>query len=623
MAALSRCLLSLLCVTESLGYVGLGRSLYDPVLHIESARLYGNIDDYAYYFVDLIVGTPPQRVSVILDTGSSVCAFPCAGCAHCGSHIDPLFDIGQSSTASWLTCSECGAYSCRGDKCQYHQGYTEGSSITGYWFKDMVRLGDTIQHNPAVLGKMGCHSDENNLFYTQKANGIFGVAPDAGGNTLLHTLFQDNTHVQAEIFSICLAEWGGMMTVGGFNSSYHLSDIVYIPQIPGRGFYTVSLSEMRIAGNPVASDFRSTMIDSGTTYTYMGSGPYRGLREGVMSYCQSHANCGASNNGNCFNVDSNGPNEGLAGFPDIEVVFGNAVVLWVAKAYLWRKGGGNTWCFGFEDDGPGAGTVLGASWMMHKDIIFDQPGQRVGIAQANCPEFRERPSHDRDADLAVPTVPPPGSEVEITTPAAEREPATTPFAQSEMETETETQPEPQTWTAATSLPPNPTRPSGEDKNVVPPTIAPPSEDRPGNVTAEPAFLEKEVFGFPMKQVLVAGVSFVLVVWVGGCCLYRHHRKRLLESRHVQLPERKVPNGMPPNIVGAEGTSPGGPDTFVIGDEDEDDEGFVNSIHGVQAGTYGNARHTAEATFGDGSPGPPVFSGGARWDRPKDLNGPLD
>eukprot|EP00913_Durusdinium_trenchii_P014516 g13617.t1 len=62
---------------------------YDPVKKVEHARLYGNVDHYAYYFVDLVVGTPPQRVSVILDTGSGVAAYPCANCGHCGPHIDP------------------------------------------------------------------------------------------------------------------------------------------------------------------------------------------------------------------------------------------------------------------------------------------------------------------------------------------------------------------------------------------------------------------------------------------------------------------------------------------------------------------------------------------------------
>lgn len=32
------------------------------------------------------VGTPPQRVSVIMDTGSHHTAFPCTGCK-CGKHV--------------------------------------------------------------------------------------------------------------------------------------------------------------------------------------------------------------------------------------------------------------------------------------------------------------------------------------------------------------------------------------------------------------------------------------------------------------------------------------------------------------------------------------------------------
>lgn len=34
----------------------------------------------------LWVGTPPQRVSVIMDTGSNHTAFPCTGCK-CGNHV--------------------------------------------------------------------------------------------------------------------------------------------------------------------------------------------------------------------------------------------------------------------------------------------------------------------------------------------------------------------------------------------------------------------------------------------------------------------------------------------------------------------------------------------------------
>ena len=37
----------------------------------------------------LWVGTPPQRVSVIMDTGSHHTAFPCVGCK-CGKHVSNL-----------------------------------------------------------------------------------------------------------------------------------------------------------------------------------------------------------------------------------------------------------------------------------------------------------------------------------------------------------------------------------------------------------------------------------------------------------------------------------------------------------------------------------------------------
>ena len=56
------------------------------------------------HFSYIYVGTPPQRVSVIIDTGSHLTAFPCVGCA-CGKHMDPYFDPTKSSTSRVPSCS--------------------------------------------------------------------------------------------------------------------------------------------------------------------------------------------------------------------------------------------------------------------------------------------------------------------------------------------------------------------------------------------------------------------------------------------------------------------------------------------------------------------------------------
>ncbi|OLP79386.1 Aspartic proteinase CDR1 [Symbiodinium microadriaticum] len=178
------------------------QGLYDEVHHIASARLYGNVHDYAYYFLDLSIGTPPQRVSVIVDTGSSITGFPCKSCEHCGQHIDPLFEITRSRTASWVKCNtkNCHGF-CSSDQkhCTYRQSFTEGSSFHGWWFQDLVRLGDLMQHNPPLKALVGCHQEETRLFYTQKANGIMGIRyPKSGPPTLLQQLLRDREHINED-----------------------------------------------------------------------------------------------------------------------------------------------------------------------------------------------------------------------------------------------------------------------------------------------------------------------------------------------------------------------------------------------------------------------------------------
>eukprot|EP00439_Symbiodinium_sp_Y106_P074689 s1751_g14.t1 len=231
---------------------------------------------------------------------------------------------------------------------------------------------------------MGCHSNENNLFFTQKANGIMGIGPSAlSGEAILDKIFKecsDREHVTHKVFSICLAEWGGQFNVGGFDESLHTGQVKRIRLKPG-GFYSVQLTAMKVNGASISTTWGSTMIDSGTTYTYMRSSNYRALMSAIETYCRGHQ-CGGTKHGTkCWTLP-HGPEK----FPHISVVFDGVET---------KKGRTDTYCYGFEDDGPRANTVLGAVWMTHQDIIFDMEKNEVGIAPANCPEYkdRDRPSH--------------------------------------------------------------------------------------------------------------------------------------------------------------------------------------------------------------------------------------
>ena len=127
---------------------------------------------YGTHYAHVWVGSPkPQRQSVIVDTGSHHTAFPCKECSNCGEsyHTDNYFDWSQSTTFHPLTCSECepGA-SCSGDKCQFSQSYTEGSSWHAYQVKDQFFCGgnepdawnNPIDRSYAIDFTFGCQTSE-------------------------------------------------------------------------------------------------------------------------------------------------------------------------------------------------------------------------------------------------------------------------------------------------------------------------------------------------------------------------------------------------------------------------------------------------------------------------------
>jgi hypothetical protein len=66
--------------------------------------LEGNTMPLGYFYTRLHVGTPGQVFTVIVDTGSSLLAFPCEGCQRCGTHMDSYFRPLDSTTFKPGSC---------------------------------------------------------------------------------------------------------------------------------------------------------------------------------------------------------------------------------------------------------------------------------------------------------------------------------------------------------------------------------------------------------------------------------------------------------------------------------------------------------------------------------------
>ena len=121
--------------------IGLGRDrrVQDEV------PVFGDFRNLAYYYADVFVGTPPQKFTVITDTGSTLMAVPCVDCSDCGfsNHYNRPYRPSESETAQAITCgeSDCPASCSSPTQCTYSVSYAEGSSLSGVYWRDRVFLG--------------------------------------------------------------------------------------------------------------------------------------------------------------------------------------------------------------------------------------------------------------------------------------------------------------------------------------------------------------------------------------------------------------------------------------------------------------------------------------------------
>lgn len=253
---------------------------------------------------------------------------------------------------------------------------------------------------------------ENRLFYSQRANGIMGLAPgglgDSNSPTILTQLFADKQHVQTDIFSMCLSEWGGRLTVGGYNRSAHKGgDIQWVRLRPAHYHFVfpVGLTVGPVTdpeAEAVAWGQRNlgvTIVDSGTTYTYFPGPVYDGIIGRINAHCADHDGCSAekievvnAEGSECWKLRD--ASKGPAHFPPIGLHFDEGVrVDWQPTEYMQERDDNGIWCTTFLGNNVFQ-TVLGISFVLRRDVIFDLDSGRLGLVPADCPEHYQPPPVD-------------------------------------------------------------------------------------------------------------------------------------------------------------------------------------------------------------------------------------
>ncbi|KAI5481256.1 hypothetical protein MNV49_004876 [Pseudohyphozyma bogoriensis] len=212
------------------------------------------------YYGTVSVGTPARDFEVILDTGSADLWLSTAPCTGCEAQT-PLYDPSSSSTAVNTTLDF---------SIQYGSGAAAGALFT-----DVVGIaGFTVANQTfaAATTSEGVVSGD--------ISGILGLAWErlASSNSmpLLQGLSEGGQFDQ-QMFGFAFSRWiedadaiteikpGGIMTIGGVNSSLYTGDFNWVPLVDNGTYWLIPLDGITVQGVSTGITDSSVAIDTGTS----------------------------------------------------------------------------------------------------------------------------------------------------------------------------------------------------------------------------------------------------------------------------------------------------------------------------------------------------------------------
>lgn len=217
------------------------------------------------YFGDISVGTPPQKFSVVFDTGSANLIIPGGDCTSTACKMHDRFDRTSSSTVSQVNCD--GGEVPAGEEPDAVTITFGTGSITGECLRDQVCIGELCSQGDFISAT----EESSHPFASFKFDGVLGLALPVMAQSDAFSLVSrmDNSNIAQPLFSVFLSDSSSEdseVTFGDIKESHMSSDLVWVPVSRQTGYWEVKIDDIAVNNEPqsMCQDCQ-VAVDTGTS----------------------------------------------------------------------------------------------------------------------------------------------------------------------------------------------------------------------------------------------------------------------------------------------------------------------------------------------------------------------
>ena len=364
-----------------------------------------------------------QQFELEVDTGSVPTYLPCKGCTRerCGSHLHRYYDYDRSSDFERLNCSSraedaafCTAIrdaDCQSDgTCGYSLRYLGNGSSVGYVVRDTFFFDGAITDTTLAFG---CETAAENGILTSKKDGLVGFGH---GVYTFHAQLAKAGAINGNTFGICGEGFDsalGLITLGKFDFGGSLPPLGQTPLLRNRREDLMVRAHHWKLGDEIIASSSSvdTVLDSGTTFTYVPSAMYDDFKQRLETAMNASGLQRVGGHGS-YSVD---PDEDICfggtwalnaqtlskWFPTLTIVYQPNVTLNLQpENYVYRhRTDRHAFCLGIfdgqKDHASWSGNVwwgilLGQLTLRDTFVEFDMDNYQVNMAATNCAALRKK-----------------------------------------------------------------------------------------------------------------------------------------------------------------------------------------------------------------------------------------